>query len=88
MNPAQEQALIGLTGDDRRPALAAASGGSRQPKVELSLELRTSPMAVQAIRFEDRPDVPLEGRRLVVEGERDLAHTEIHHENREDRRAE
>ncbi len=88
MNSVQNQALIGLTGDDRRPALAAASGGSREPKVELSLELRTSPMAVEAIRFEDRPDVPLESRRLVFEGERCFDQTWIDYEDREDRQAE
>ena len=58
MDPLDEQALIGLPGDHRRPALAAALGEPLQPQVELALERLASAMAVQAIRLEDRPDVP------------------------------
>ncbi len=58
----QEQALRGLSRNDRQPALPSPPSRSRQPQVELPLELWTSTVAVEAIRLEDRPDVPLKRR--------------------------
>jgi hypothetical protein len=61
----QEQALGRLAGDNSRARVAPLGSESPQPPVEISLQLFTT-VAVDAIGFQDRTDVPLEGQ--IVRG--------------------
>ncbi len=55
-----QQAVVGLSGDDRRPRIAALNDEAPQPQVEFAAQLVGLAVALEAVRLEDRAGVFLE----------------------------
>ena len=60
VNHLEEQAFLRFAGDDHWSIVAAFEHQSAQPQIEPAAQLVTLAVAIETMRFEDRPNVFLE----------------------------